>query len=421
MDIKKIGYVVSFLLLIFPCPACLFGQQPDTLKGLNLYSPRGQNTQDTLAEPAVNNEPAKAFVDSAELRNAKARAILVREQFVKDSILHRRHALDSLSFLQKELPVLFNAYFRTMQEGIILRADRIDILGDSVLGDYIYTVLPFNTMDPYKPWQSRYILADKFIKISIDKQLHQIVAINAPFLKASFHFKENVLVITEKSRVLTHYSEKFYVEPVDSVFYDKSNRVVGIKKYARMFAVVNNNQKGQSLFTGFLQEMKYVYDTDGQIRQYQIVKYCERWKTYDQRKICSTITYSLTRNGNNYTLARKNIPVNNYADGTYSYTFDENNNLKSISFQNIANTENWQRDIELNNEGNVSCYFDKVKGVIRQSLCMIYHITDPGAKNTVETITTTFEDNGISYFQNNNTTGKSRTRNRMTLEWGPWQ
>lgn len=421
MELKRIGFLVSLFLLILSGPASLLAQQSDTLKGLNQYHPHGQITHDTLAEPAGNVKNANVFVDSVAFRNAQAQGIIAREQYVKDSIRQRQSRLDSLRFLQKELPVLFNAYFRTMQDGIILQADRIEIIGDSVLSDYVYTELPFNTLDPYRPWQTRFVLADKSIKIRIDKQLSQIEAISAPFVKASFQLKNNVLVITERSRVQSHYSEKFYVEPVDSVFFDTYKRVVGIKKYARMFTVVNSNQRGQPLFVNFLQELKYVYEQHGQILQYQIVKYCERWKTYDPRKVCSTITFSFTKTGNNYTLSRRNLPANSYADGTYSYTFDENNNLKSISFQNIANTENWQRDIELNKEGNVSCYFDKVKGVIRQSLCMIYHLNDPGAKNTVETITTTFEDNGISYYQKNNTTEQSRTRNRMTLEWGPWK
>jgi hypothetical protein len=86
---------------------------------------------------------------------------------------------------------------------------------------------------------------------------------------------------------------------------------------------------------------------------------------------------------------------------------------------NLAKTENWQRTIELNKDGNVSCYIDKSGDLILQSLCMIYH--DPQAKIPLETITTTFEKDGISYYQKNNTTGKSRTRDRMTLEWNPWK
>ena len=101
--------------------------------------------------------------------------------------------------------------------------------------------------------------------------------------------------------------------------------------------------------------------------------------------------------------------------------FDKNENLKSVSFQNLSNTENWQRTIELNKEGHVSCYIDKIQGVIRQSLCMMYHMNDPGAEYPVETITTVFEEDGISYFQKNNTTGLSRTRDRMTLEWSAWR
>jgi len=69
----------------------------------------------------------------------------------------------------------------------------------------------------------------------------------------------------------------------------------------------------------------------------------------------------------------------------------------------------------------VHCYFDKVNGVLKQSLCMIYHTDDPNAKYPVENITTVFEDDGVSYYQKNNTTGQIRTRDRMTLEWSSWK
>jgi hypothetical protein len=100
--------------------------------------------------------------------------------------------------------------------------------------------------------------------------------------------------------------------------------------------------------------------------------------------------------------------------------FDKPGNLKSISFQNVAKTENWTREIELNKDGFVNCYMDKANNVIVQSLCWIYH-QEANAKYPVEEIVTTFEKDGISYIQRNGTTGKVRTRDRMTLEWTPWK
>jgi hypothetical protein len=128
----------------------------------------------------------------------------------------------------------------------------------------------------------------------------------------------------------------------------------------------------------------------------------------------------LIKKGDAYLLSRRNNPANGYSDGTYTFTFDGNDNLKGVSFVNVANTENWHRSIELNKDGNVSCYIDKTNDVIRQSLCMIYH-PEPQAKYPVETVTTIFEKDGISYYQKNNTTGKIRTRDKMTLEWSQWK
>ena len=162
-------------------------------------------------------------------------------------------------------------------------------------------------------------------------------------------------------------------------------------------------------------------EPDNQIKQYQVVNFCERYKAYEASKVCNIITYEFSKQGYTYLLTRHNDPANSYSDGTFTFEFDAMYNLKSLSFRNLSNTENWQRMVELNAEGNVNCYIDRKKDIVRQSLCMVYHLKDPGAKYPVETITTIFEEDGISYFQRNNTTGLSRVRDRMTLEWGVWK
>jgi hypothetical protein len=417
------------------CITSLFAQQADTLKGKNLYNPQRLGSKDTIpagiriAEPIPSTDGSfglheKFVVDSILIREQFVRdSVLVREQFVKDSILHRQRILDSLTFLQKELPGLLNAWFRTVKEEFILRAGKITIIGDSVLSDYEYLMLPFSITQPYTPWRARLSLTDNAFKLNIDKKIQKITSIQAPFMRCSFTYgnHDNILVINERSIVQSHYSDKFYKTPFDSIFFDRYKRVVKIKRYNQFYGVINNNQQGAPLFLYLSQVMQYEYGPDNQLTQYQVTKFCERWKVYEPGKVCSIITYAFSKKDNTYLLTRRNDPANGYSDGTFTFEFDGSDNLKSVSFHNLSNTENWQRSVELNKDGNVSCYIDKTNEIIRQSLCMIYHDKDPGAKYPVETVTTTFEKNGISYYQKNNTTGLIRVRDKMTLEWSPWR
>jgi len=96
-------------------------------------------------------------------------------------------------------------------------------------------------------------------------------------------------------------------------------------------------------------------------------------------------------------------------------------NLKTVSFKNIKNTEDWKCFIDLNRDWFVSRYAFESKGVVSNALVFYYYLDDPGAKNKVESISCTFESDGVSYYQRNNTTGKSRERSRITGEWGPWR
>lgn len=400
---KGKAFVETYLFLIILAATTFFN------------SISAQEVVDTI--PRINQ-------DSLALRMQFVRdSLLAREQFVKDSIRLRQQRLDSLAFLKKELQDLLDAYFRTTREDIILHDYEIEITGDSALGDFVYLLLPFSVSQPYVPWRFRAALAGNRVKISVDQGLRKIASIQTPQIRCSFAYGDlgNVLVINEPPAVQNNWAGHFYKMPFDSVFFDRYKRIVKIKRYMQFYGVVNNNQRGAPLFLNLFMVKQYTYGPDNRITQYQVVKFCDRWKAYEASKVCSIITYTFSGRDGNLQLVRRNDPANPYSDGTYTYELDNNENLRSISFQNLSNTENWQRTIELNKEGHVGCYIDKTQGIVRQSLCMIYHPDDPGAKHPVETITTIFEEDGISYYQKNNTTGQSRTRDRMTLEWSPWR
>ncbi|MBN1416078.1 MAG: hypothetical protein JW973_13335 [Bacteroidales bacterium] len=409
-------------------------QHTDTLKGRNLYRPDRLKSKDTLFIPATPVQPAQITGDSLDIRAAFMRdsllareqfirdSLLAREQFVKDSIQRRQRILDSLSFLKKELPVLLDAYLKTVKEDIIIKNNEIRIIGDSVLGDYNYVILTFNLTEPFTPWKVNHSLTGKSVKFHIDSTIQKITSVQTPFIKCSFTYsnKNNILVINELNAIQNDRWGQFYKTPIDSVFFDHLQRVVKIKRYIQFYRVVNNTQRGAPLFLNLSQVKQYEYGPDNQIKQYQVVNFCDRWKAYETNKVCFIMTYTFTKQNNTYLLVRHNDPPNSYADGTYTFEFDDRENLKSVSFHNLSNTENWQRIIELNKDGYVNCYVDKKKDMVTQSLCMIYHLNEPNAKYPVEKITTVYEEDGVSYFQRNNTTGLSRMRDKMTMEWGPW-
>jgi len=383
-----------------------------------------QEVNDTVIVPKQSLEDSLRIVDSLAVRMQFIRdSLLVREQFVRDSIRLRQQRLDSLAFLKNELQNLLHAYFWTTKEDIILHDYNIEIAGDSALGDFVYLLLPFSVSQPYIPWKFRTSLTGSRIKITINKELRKITSIQTPQVKGSFVYgaQGRVMVIHETPAVQKNWAGNFYKTPFDSVFFDQHKRIVKIKRYVQFYSLIENNQKGKPLFLNLTLVKQFFYEKNNLITQYQVVKFCDRWNAYTASKVCSIITYIFSKQDDRLLMTRANDPANPYSDGTYTYEFDPGEDLKSISFQNLSNTENWERTIEMNRDGNVSCYFDKTNGTIRQSLCFIYHIHDPGARYPVETITTSFEKDGISYFQKNNTTGQSRTRDKMTLEWSPWK
>lgn len=382
--------------------------EPDTTKGWNLYRPQQQINQDSI------DARLKFIQDS----------ILAREQFVRDSIIRRKQILDSVTFLQNELPPLLEAIHWTTKEDIITHADKIAIIGDSALGDYHYYKLPLTLSDPYCPWKSMISLSPKNIRFTINENKKKIslIQVSAPLLKFNFTYANQglMLIIQEDFALQNNSSGSFYKIPVDTVFYDRFKRIVKIKRYVHFYKQGPNYRKGEFIFTNLSQVKQYQYGTNNYITQYELVRFCDRYSAYQPSKVCGIIKYSIAKQGNNYAITRSNNPANEFTDGTFILAYDANKNITSISFKNLTNSRSWERFVEMNKDGNVNCYIDKSQGMKLSTMCMIYH-NEPNAKYPVEIINTTYEKDGIDYFQKNVTTGKARSRNKLTMEWGPWR
>lgn len=390
------------------------------VSGLICFASYGQNETDTrnIYQPQlqINQDSIDARVKFVK------DSIQAREKFVRDSILRRKQVLDSLTFLQGELQPLLEAIYWTTSEDIISHADKIAIIGDSVLGNYVYHKLPLGLADPFTPWKGSLSLNAKNIHFNVDKKTKKISTIKAPFLIYSLNYANQgmIIIIQEDYTLQDNSSGSFFRVPIDSVFYDRNKRIVKIKRYEQFYKLVNNYQKGEFQFTNLSQVKQYQYGTNNQISKYELVKFCDRYKVYETNKVCSIINYAVTKQDNNYLITRSNNPANTYSDGTFTLEYDENEHIKCISFKSLSNTVEWQRFVELNKEGNVNCYIDKKQGVKCNTLCMVYH-NEPNAKFPVEIIATSFDNNGVDYWQKNTTTKKTREKDRMTLEWGPWK
>jgi hypothetical protein len=350
-------------------------------------------------------------------------SLLAREKFIRDSVLRRQQILDSLTFLKMELPVLLEAYLKAVREDIMVRIDKPEIIGDSVLSPLKYLTLPFNLTQPYTPWKVSLGLSGNQVQITRDQASGSIRSIRAPFMNCTFSRGNgnSILVIHELATIQNDRNGQFYKSPFDSVFFDPRGRIVTIKRCIQFYQLLEGNRRGAPLFLNIFQVKQYDYGFDVQSVEYKLVNFCDRWKPYEANKVCNIVTYSLRKADNKYFLTRRNDPANNYSDGTFAFEFDPDDNLKSVAFQNLSLTENWQRIVELNDQGNVNCYIDKKGDRVLQSLCMIYNTGDSRARNAVETITTTYEEDGVSYIQKNNTTGLIRVRDKLTMEWGPWK
>jgi hypothetical protein len=209
--------------------------------------------------------------------------------------------------------------------------------------------------------------------------------------------------------------------PFDSVFYDTNGDVLKIKRYASVFQANDKYQKGNFLFDALLKVKQFTYNSAGEIITAEHINFSDRWNITDAEKVTTIQRYKVSHQQNNYIITRTGDPKNDYSDGTFIYEFDDAHQLKSAAFTNYKQTEKWKTSIETNTLGYVTRYIYDVNGHISSTLLINYFPDAKGKNYTFETITCTFESDGISYFQKNNTTGKSRIRDKFTGEWGPWQ
>jgi hypothetical protein len=372
---------------------------------------------------AINIYQPPIHKDSVEARQKFVLdSIHTREQFVKDSIQHKKQILDSVTFLQKSLQPFLEAIAWTMNEDLISHSGKIPIIGDTMLGNFIYNQLPLVLSGPFCPWKVTLRLTPKNIRYTVDQKTNKISSFQLSFLKCILNetIEGSIISMQEDYMLQNNSLGSFFRVPVDSVFYDRNHRIVKIKRYILFYKLLNNNRKGELLFTNQTQVKQYQYSIENEVSQLELVKFCDRYKYYEKNTVCSIVKYIISRDGNHYSITRRNNPPNEYSDGSFAFDIDADQNIRSLSFKNLANTQSWQQFVNLNKSGNVDCYINKSGGVTFSTLCMVYH-PETNAKYPVEIIKTTFEKDGIDYTQTNLTTDKTRIRNRMTLEWGEWK
>ncbi len=416
---RKIGLWVAGLLVIIQLNA---QNNPDSLRIKYLYRPQESEQKDTVyrCDSMLIREQFIRDSIAARLQFIQD-SIIAREKFVRDSIARRQRIMDSLTFLKTELPVLFDATVKTITEQLVIHNSGIGIAGDSMLTDYTYEIVPFGLSQPFTPWKSTINLSTNPVTITVNNTRKKIKGIKAPFFNCTYEKRPGMLVIREQGIIVNNHSGNFYKDPVDTVFYDKTGRILKIKRYAHFYQVTGNYQKGASLFVHLTQVRQFEYGSANVPAMFQEVNFCERWSSAGESKVCNIITYEISRQGNTYTLIKQNNPANGYSDGTYVVEYNSVFDPVSQSFENKSKTESWKCFVELNEAGNVSRYVYQKKGVVNETLLVNYFLDDPSAKHKVETITCFFEPDGISYRQVNNTTGQRRDRDKLTMEWSPWR
>jgi hypothetical protein len=425
------------LLLLLMFSHSTFAQNTDTnSKENNVYRPYSQRMRmedskenaDTLTGNYIENQDSinaqrQHILDSIAARQKYiADSILKRELFVRDSLIRRKQIIDSLNFLRKELPQLLSLSANTISDDIILLSDKIKIVGDSTLTNYSYIILPNRFNEAYTPWKAEINLSDNPPKFEINTKAGLIQSIQAPGIEDRYTYTSDrkIIKVTRQGMFASKYSKKYYKAPIDSVFFNNSGQILKIKRYYQVYEATDNFQKGAWLFNYLWQVKQYNY-TGLNLTNYELIKFCDRWMKSDPEKVCTITKYNIQKQEFSYIVSRTNDPVNAYSDGIYNYEFDNLANLRSVTFRNTAGTENWKTFIELNEDGYVSRYVYQEKGIVNRTLLVNYYLNNPKAKHKFETVTCTFEDDGISYYQINNTTGKKRVRDHFTGEWGSWE
>ena len=396
----------------------------DTTKKSEKQNPNFIIQNDTTSVPSDSTLIKEQFrLDSIALRQEFIRdSLIAREKFVKDSLYRRKQILDSLTFLNRKLPKLIEAAIKSINEEIIIYTDQVNIIGDSTLSNFTYRVLSQKVDKPYAPWRSTIKLSGSSFRIKIDTVNKKVISVHSPEINYSFNydFDERIVRMNGRKTILKKPSGNYYKYPIDSVFFDRKGRVVKLKKYVHYFEATDNYQKGASLYVDLEQIKEFGYFPDGVLSNYRLVNFCGRETGKNKNEVCHIVNYSLSRQGRKFTVLRKNEPKNDYSDGTFIFEFDSNFDMKSMKFTNVTKKLNRNFIIELNKDRNVSRYLYEKDGRINKTLLINYN-NSPNAKYKVETIVCYFEEDGISYYQKNSTTGKSRTRNKLTMKWNPWK
>ncbi len=432
------------LLLILICMLSILNfesvtaQELDSSNGRNLYHPHKeakgpadtipvvQETIDSLTPAQKDSILARErFVqDSIAARVQFVRdSILAREMFVRDSIARRKRIIDSLQFLRAELPSLLRASSQILSKQIIISDTPILVKNDSILTDYTFTSLIFGYNKPYTPWKETLKLSEGKLDITVDTVTKMIKSIKAP---GFYHFYkydklQRVVRIESKSVLVSKNNLKYFRSPVDSVFFNNKGKVIKVKQYYQYYEASPNFRRGKLKFTDKVFVKQFKYSNTGNIAEVEYVKICERGDINRKAgEVCNIITYSISNQGMVFTVEKSTDPRNVYADGTFVFEFVDNYRLKSVAFVNLKKDENRKTYIEVNEDGNVSRYVYEMSGKIHQTLLVVYP-DNPRAKYKFETISCSFEDDGISYYQVNNRTKKARTRDKLTMEWSDWE
>ena len=456
----KRSFQILHCLLLVHFSVALFAQDTDdSLQHRNLYRPSSQRIQNDTQEmkqpvdrtqtqyqyhtSPVDTTRTIVLSDSANERmqyvqdSIDARMLFIqdsiikreafvrdsiekRQAFIRDSIAKRERRIDSLNFLVEKLPVLIEASVKANSDFIIVKQSKLMREADTALSDLNFELLPFNLDKPYQPWRQNFSFKDKSVVIKTDTIIGQVTQIKTSSFVYDYTYPSNNLILMNgREVVLKKRTGDLYKVPIDSVFLDNQGRVAKIKKYVHYFQLVNN-KKGPSYFIHLDEVKQYTYSSGQTISEMEVVKFADRWRPYDPVNVSSIFNYYIERNGSKILVRRTQRPINDFADGVFTYNYYPNGILESISFNNNKNTENWKTIIETNENGDATRYLYQSKGVVSRTLLINYN-DDPKAKYKVETITCNFDKDGISIYQYNNTTGKSRSRNRMTLEWSDWQ
>jgi len=386
---------------------------PDTTKNNEKYNP----------DLIIQNDTTAFLSDSARIKQQFIRdSLIARELFVKDSLFRRKQILDSVIFLREELPKLIAASIKSINENIIIFTGQVDIIGDSTLSDFTYSVLSQKIDKPYAPWRSTIKLSGNSLKIRVDTINKKLNSVRLPGINYSFSYNANEKIVRMNGRksIVKKQTGNYYKYPIDSVFFDQAGRVKKIKKYVHYFEATKNYKKGASFSVDIEQIKEFEYFPDGVLSSCRIINYCDGSGGTNTKDVCHTVKYSITRHGLNFTVMRRSEPKNDFSDGTFFYEFDNNFDMKRMEFTNVNKSLSRNCIIELNKDKNVSRYLYEKNGRINKTLLISYN-DDPNAKHKFETTLCYFEEDGISYYQKNTTTGKSRSRNKLTMKWNPWK